>query len=186
MITTNRYHHAHSILLLKPPPWLNNLHHQCIFHLLLIISTLFLQTSSLSSFVITIFGPYDVLAPRDTSPLLLIHPTLLCTHFHNKNHKPLVSPLGNTIHPIISSYWPPSLLLPTTPPPLSGNHLPVPPTPLSTHTTYQFPCTPENNLQHPLMRWASGTPASGPAIILTFAPININSTLSLRFSLDPP
>ncbi len=136
MITTHRYHHANGILPLKPSPWLDNLHHQCVFHLLLIISTLFLQTSALPSFAITIFGLYNVIAPRDTSPPLLIHPMLLSTHFHNKNHQPLVSPPSNTIHPIISSHWPPPLLLPITPPPPSGNHLPVPPTPLSTHTTH--------------------------------------------------
>jgi hypothetical protein len=176
MITTNRYDHAHGILLLKPPPWLDNLHHQRVFHLLLIISTLFLKTSALSSFAVTILGPYNILAPCDTSPLLLIHTTLLSTHFYNKNHQPLVSPPANKIHPIISSHWPPPLLLPTTPPSSFGNHVSVPPTPLSIHTTYQSPCSPEKDLQHPLMHWASGTPASGSAIILTFAPININST----------
>ncbi len=142
-ITTKSYHHAHGILPLKPPPWLNNLHHQRVFHLLLIISNLFVQTSAFSSFAITIFSPYDVLAPRNTSPLLFIHPRLLSTNFHNNNHQPLVSPPANTIHPIISLHWPPPLLLPTAPPPPSGNHLSESPMPLSTHTTNQFPRTPK-------------------------------------------
>jgi hypothetical protein len=163
MITTKHYLHTRGDLPQKAPPWFNNHHHQRVLYLLLIVFTLFFQQPALFLFGITLFGSFNVLAHRDTTPPLLLHPTLFSTVFHNKNHKPVIPPPVNTIHPIISSHRPSAPLLPTTPLPPSRNHLPLPPTYLSTHTSYQFPCTPEANLlQHTLISWASGsTPADG-------------------------
>jgi hypothetical protein len=182
MITTNHNRHTRGVLPLKAPPWFNNHHHQRVLHLLLIVSTLFFQPLAPSSFTITIFGSFNILAHRDTSPLLLLHPMLFSTNFHSKNHQALIPPPANTIHPITSSHRPSPPLLPTTPLPQSGNHLLVPPTHLSTHTTYQFPRTPEANLlQHPLICWALGfiPLASDPTIIFTIDPIKINITSPL-------
>ena len=61
------------------------------------------------------------------------------------HHPPRIK---NILHPITSSHRPPPPLLPTTMLLYSGTHLHVPPTPLSTHTTYQFPRISENILLH--------------------------------------
>jgi hypothetical protein len=102
MITTNRYHHTHGFPPIAAPPWLYNLYHQSILIVPLIFSTIFAQPLASYSLVTTIFGSFHFLAHRDTSPSLLLHPTLFYINFLNENYHPLVFTPAKTIQPIVS------------------------------------------------------------------------------------
>ena len=99
------------------------------------------QTSSL--FTTSLFNSINNSPPR-LSPPLLLDPTLFPTDFNNKNHQPISPPPAIILQPFILSHWLPPPLIPTTTLPFSGTHLHIPPTPLSTHTTYQLPRTSKN------------------------------------------
>ncbi len=140
LTTTNRYHHTRGFPPIAAPPWLYNLYHQSILIVPLIFSTIFAQPFASYSSVTTIFGSFHLLAHRDTSPPLLLHPMLFSINFLNKNYHPLVFTPAKTIQTIISFRRRSLFLLPTTPLPPSGSHRPVPTSPPSTHMTYQFLC----------------------------------------------
>ena len=138
MITTKRHRHTHGVLPLKAPPWIHNHHHQYVLSLLPIICTIFLHQQTSTSFTTRFFNSIHN-SPPLLSPPLLFDPTLFSTDFNNKNHKTIHPPPTNILHPITSSHRPPPPPLPTTTLPSSGTHVHIPPTPLSTHTLYQFP-----------------------------------------------
>ena len=150
MITTKRHRHTHGVLPLKAPPWIHNHHHQYVLSLLLIICTIFLHQQTSSSFTTRFFNSIHnsppLLSPPLLSPPLLFDLTLFSTDLNNKNHKTIHPPPTNILHPITSSHRPPPPPLPTTTLPSSGTHVHIPPTPLSTHTLYQFPRIFENIL----------------------------------------
>jgi hypothetical protein len=102
MITTNRYHHTRGFPPIAAPPWLYNLYHQSILIVPLIFPTIFAQPFASYSSVTTIFGSFHFLAHRDTSPPLLLQPTLFSVNFLKKNYHPLVFTPAKTIQPIIS------------------------------------------------------------------------------------
>ena len=142
MSTTKRHRHTHGVLPLKAPPWFHNHHHQCVLSLLLIIYYTFLHQQTPSSFITRFFNSINN-SPPLFSPPLLLDPTLFSTDSTIKITNPIPHPLRiystPLFHPIglpLLSYLPPTTTLPS-----SGTHLHVPPTPLSTQTTYQFPRT---------------------------------------------
>ena len=149
MITTKRHRHTHGVLPLKAPPWIHHHHHQCVVSLFLIMYTIFLHQQTPSPFITRFFNSIHNSPPLLSPPLLLdllLDPTLFSTNLKNKNHQPTSLPPANILHSVISSHRPPPPPLPTTTLPSSGTHLHVPPTPLSTQITYQFPRTSGNIL----------------------------------------
>ncbi len=106
MITTNRYHHTRGFPPIAAPPWLYNLYHQSILIDILIFSIIFAQPFASYSSVTTILGSFHFLAHRDTSPPLLLHPTLFSINFFNKK----LPPIG--LHP--REYNPTHYFLPST------------------------------------------------------------------------
>ena len=149
MITTKRHCHSRGVLPLKAPPWIHDHHHQYVISLLLITYSIFLHQLTPTSFTTGSFVPIDNSPPLPSNQLLLdlfLDQTLFPTNSKNKNHKTTHPSPANTLHPITSSHRPPPPPLPTTTLPSSGTHVHIPPTPLSTHTLYQFPRIFENIL----------------------------------------